>query len=78
MRFKTDPDVAWIEGRNGIFDIPEVDIWYGGIPIAEAVFVTIGGVGKRGNIIRGGLTVSAETMDELCSWWISQRKKGDY
>lgn len=55
-------------GRNGLFDITAVEV-------SELPFggVAIGGIGKRGLIINGGLRVSAKAMDELAEKWLVMR-----
>ena len=54
-------------GRNGTFTPKAFSIWF----VTGAAHIDA--VGKRGNVIRGGMSLPPERMDELAMKWLQAR-----
>jgi len=66
IRVDTDVKRSYIQGRNGLYDIHEIEIWE-----TEDGNVFIDGIGKRGNAINGGLHITKEAMTEIAKRWLA-------
>ena len=62
-----DGSDALLVGRNGTWDLTAVVLNQGG------GWCAIDGVGKRGNILRGGMMIPVEAMDKLAFGWLEHR-----
>lgn len=73
-KIKTYPtNKGYITGRNGTYGIKGVSIMpYG---IGNYKMVSIEGIGKRGKIINGGLSMAVETFEEICKDFLGGNKK---
>jgi hypothetical protein len=69
IRIQTDPNISYIKGRNGTFDLPSIIVQH----LSDTVMID--GVGKRGSVINGGLRISTEAMDNLARRWTEYRER---
>jgi hypothetical protein len=61
--------IGSIQGRNGLVDIVELDIWTG-----SEGNVFIDGIGQRGNAINGGfLSLNAGVVEKAFTEWLEGR-----
>jgi predicted RNA-binding Zn-ribbon protein involved in translation (DUF1610 family) len=67
---------AYIQGRNGMYDIGELVIWGESNPDNNTSAFYIDGVSKyRKQAVNGGFgSLTAEELDELCSKWLAARR----
>lgn len=63
-----DALTSYIIGRNGTWTPTAMVMWQGEGPTAH-----IDAVGKRGRMIRGGLSLPAEKLDKLAMRWLQAR-----
>ena len=66
MRVETK---GFIMGRNGLFDITAIEL----TSTCKGERVIIQGIGKKGDIINGGLEIEEQAMTLLATKWLAKR-----
>ena len=63
---------SWLQGRNGLRDIKEIQLTDGAI--GKTPVVTLDGISRsRGVRLNGGISIDAEAMDRLALEWLQSR-----
>lgn len=63
-QFHTAPEDSRITGRNGTFDITNIEIQ----EVGDKVYIR--GIGKKGKVVHGGMRVTKHCFETMCREYV--------